>query len=467
MNKYRTLAGNTLIFAIGSFGAKLLSFLLVSLYTGCLTEAEYGIQNIIYDTGNILVPIVGLAMSEAVVRYGIDKKYDNRKVYTIALCMLALGMTVFAVFTPALGLVSKLRGYCFLLYAFVYCSCFRQVASQFVRSLGYVKLFAADGIISTLTIVIFNVIFMVWLKMGVTGYMLSVILSDALSFLLLTTIAKLHKYMDLKYLDKSLMKDMLRYSVPMIPALIMWWIISSSDRYVLAYMVDDSATGVYSLANRIPTLIMLVSTMFYQAWQMSAISENEDKQVSGFYASVFSAYSSIMFIGSAGVTLFGKLILTLLTMFSENADGYMEAFHYSPILIASVLFQCFCQFLSTIYSARKKTLNSFWTSFAAAALNIVLNFLLIPKYGIYGAAAATLASYFVCFVIRMFDARRYIHFKFSVVRFVINTIILSAMMVIASAEPKLCYLWLSLLFILITLLNFKAILRTLKKILEK
>ena len=99
MNKYKTLAGNTLIFAIGSFGAKLLSFLLVSLYTGCLTEAEYGIQNIIYDTGNILVPIVGLAMSEAVVRYGIDKKYDNRKVYTIALCMLALGMTVFAVFT--------------------------------------------------------------------------------------------------------------------------------------------------------------------------------------------------------------------------------------------------------------------------------------------------------------------------------------------------------------------------------
>ncbi|MCI7351312.1 MAG: polysaccharide biosynthesis C-terminal domain-containing protein [Ruminococcus sp.] len=467
MNKYRTLAGNTLIFAIGSFGAKLLSFLLVSLYTGCLTEAEYGIQNIIYDTGNILVPIVGLAMSEAVIRYGIDKKYDNRKVYTIALCMLALGMTVFAVFTPALGLVSKLRGYCFLLYAFVYCSCFRQVASQFVRSLGYVKLFAADGIISTLTIVIFNVIFMVWLKMGVSGYMLSVILSDALSFLLLTAIAKLHKYMDLKYLDKRLMKDMLRYSVPMIPALIMWWIISSSDRYVLAYMVDDSATGVYSLANRIPTLIMLVSTMFYQAWQMSAISENEDKQVSGFYASVFSAYSSIMFIGSAGVTLFGKLILTLLTMFSENAEGYMEAFHYSPILIASVLFQCFCQFLSTIYSARKKTVNSFWTSFAAAALNIVLNFLLIPKYGIYGAAAATLASYFVCFVIRMFDARRYICFKFSVARFVINTVILSAMMVIASAEPKLCYLWLSLLFILITLLNFKAILRTVKKILEK
>ena len=207
--------------------------------------------------------------------------------------------------------------------------------------------------------------------------------------------------------------------------------------------------------------------MFYQAWQMSAISENEDKQVSGFYAQVFSAYSSIMFIGSAGVTLFGKLILTLLTMFSENAEGYMEAFHYSPILIASVLFQCFCQFLSTIYSARKKTLNSFWTSFADAALNIALNFLLIPKYGIYGAAAATLASYFVCFVIRMFDARRYIHFKFIVVRFVINTIILSAIMVIASAEPKLCYLWLSLLFILITLLNFKAILRTLKKILEK
>lgn len=467
MNKYKTLAGNTLIFAIGSFGAKFLSFLLVSLYTGCLTEAEYGIQNLIYDTGNILVPIVSLAMSDAVVRYGLDKKYDKRKVYTIAIVMIAMGMTVFAILSPTINLVSKLRGYGFLLYAFVYCSCFRQAASQFVRSLGYVKLFAADGIFSTLTIVLFNVIFMVWLKMGVTGYMLSVILSDTCSFLLLTLIAGLHKYLGLKYLDKKLMKDMLRYSIPMIPALIMWWIISSSDRYVLAYMVDDSATGIYSLANRIPTLLMLVSTMFYQAWQMSAITENEDKQVGKFYAQVFSAYSSIMFIGSAGIMLFGKLILMLLTIFSKNAEGYMEAFHYSPILIAAVLFQCFCQFLSTIYSARKKTVNSFWTSFIPAALNIVLNLLLIPKYGIYGASYATLASYFVCFAVRIFDTRRYIRFKVAFGTLIVNTVIIVVMMLIASAEPKLCYLWLSLLFILIALLNFKAIIRTAKKIFAK
>ena len=182
MNKYQKLAGNTLIFAIGSFGAKFLSFFLIRLYTGCLNTDEYSTADLLYQTVNILYPIVTMSMADAIIRFGMDKGYDSRAVYTGAITSTVMGLAVLALLSPLFNLWDIYTGYSFLLYVYCYFSSFRQIASNFVRAKGYVKLFAVDGIISTLTIVIFNVIFLVVCKMGVEGYILSIILSDALSF---------------------------------------------------------------------------------------------------------------------------------------------------------------------------------------------------------------------------------------------------------------------------------------------
>lgn len=463
MNKYQKLAGNTVIFAIGSFGMKFLSFFLTRLYTAFMTKSEYGTADLLLQTVNVLYPIVTLSMADAVIRFGMDKGFDRRQVYTSAIFACVAGLGVLALVSPLFNLMDIFfKGYGFLLYACCYFSCFRQIASNFVRSQGYVKLFAADGIFSTLVIVICNVIFLVALDMGVTGYMLSIMISDILSFTGLTVVAGLHKCLDVTYFSKSLFKDMLKYSAPLIPTYVMWWITSASDRLFVIPLCGDDANGIYSAAYKIPSLLMMFTSLFYQAWQMSAIENRGDAGLTKFYTKIYGAYSSILMIGAAGIIMLVKPLTHILV-----DEDFISAYLYTPILVIAMVFQCLCQFASSVYSVKKKSVNSMLTSIIAAVTNIILNFLLIPRLGVYGAAIATAAAYFICFVIRIMDVRNYIPFKAYHIRTAINTAAVCTMALIAVTGPKLTYLWLVLLFLLVTALNFGAVMSTAKKILKR
>ncbi len=458
--------GNTLIFGIGSFGAKFLGFFMTMLYTRCMTEAEYSTADLLYNTVNVLVPLVTFSMADAVIRFGMDKDYDPRRVFTGANVSVLLGMTIFMLFTPLIGKNETIGSYTFLLYIYCYFSCFRQMASQFVRARGYVKLFAADGILTVLVQVISNLVLIWGLKLGVTGYVVSFVISDVSSLLFLTAIAGLHKYVDAFYIDKKVIGEMLRFSAPLIPTYLLWWVTSASDRWFVINMVGETENGIYSIAYKLPTLLMLVTTMFYQAWQMSSIEERNSRGLGKFYETVFGAYSSLLYIAAAGLIMLCKPLTLILTGTAEGSR-FKEAQIFTPVLIIAMVFQCFCQFLSSVYTTKKRSVNSCATAFVAAAVNIILNFLLIPQYGVWGAAIATAASYFACFAVRLFDARKFIFFKVDYFRFLVNTVIIVFMCVITAKQPSVYWVGLILGFTVCLVYNFDAIIKTLRKILSR
>lgn len=461
MNKYQKLLNNTLIFAIGTFGSKLLSFILVRLYTGCMTTAQYGTADLLYQAANVIYPIVTLSMADALIRFGIDKAYDNKKIYTIALTTTAGGLAVLLLFTPLINSFEAFRGYGLLLFVYCFFSSFKQLAASFVRARGLVKLFAIDGIFSTLIIVVSNLILLLKFDLGVTGYVCSIIISDALSLLGLVIISELYKFFDIKSLDKTLFKEIVKYSLPLVPTYILWWITSASDRYFVIAMVNSAENGIYSAAHKIPTLLLLVTTLFYQAWQMSAIENKDDSDLSGYYKQVYGAYSSLLFIAAAGLIMIAKPF-TYILVDNDHEKNFVFGYHYTPILIIAMIFQCLCQFLSSIYNVRKKSVNSMVTSIVAAVVNIVLDILLIPRLGAYGAGIATMTAYFACFMVRVFDTRSYVKFDISWFRMIVNMIVVGYMAIVAITEPKAEYVQLIVLFIAVAVFNFDAVLSTLK-----
>lgn len=461
MNKYQKLLNNTLIFAIGTFGSKLLSFILVRLYTGCMTTAQYGTADLLYQAANVIYPIVTLSMADALIRFGIDKAYDNKKIYTIALTTTAGGLAVLLLFTPLINSLEAFRGYGLLLFVYCFFSSFKQLAASFVRARGLVKLFAIDGIFSTLIIVVSNLILLLKFDLGVTGYVCSIIISDALSLLGLIIISELYKFFDIKSLDKTLFKEIVKYSLPLVPTYILWWITSASDRYFVIAMVNSAENGIYSAAHKIPTLLLLVTTLFYQAWQMSAIENKDDSDLSGYYKQVYGAYSSLLFIAAAGLIMIAKPF-TYILVDNDPEKNFVFGYHYTPILIIAMIFQCLCQFLSSIYNVRKKSVNSMVTSIVAAVVNIVLDILLIPRLGAYGAGLATMTAYFACFMVRVFDTRSYVKFDISWFKMIVNMIVVGYMAIVAITEPKAEYVQLIVLFIAVAVFNFDAVLSTLK-----
>ena len=474
MNKYKKLAANTLIFAIGSFGSKILLLLLTRLYTHNISSGDNSTKSLLEQTANFIIPIATFSIAEAVIRYGLDREYDNKEVYTSACIVEGAGMLIMLLFSPLLHFLPYAKGYVPLILLFILASAFRQLNSQFVRARGMVKLFAIDGILATLTLFIFNVVLISVLHMGVRGFMLSSILTDFCSGVFLLIVAKLWQFFDLKKYNHEMTKMMLRFSFPMIPTAVLWIITGFSDRLFVRYMagfaispdVGESAAGVYDAASKVPNLISMVSTIFFQAWNMSAITENGSKDRSQFYERIFSAYQSIMFLGAAFMIALVRPLSAIL-IDSSTDPAYQRAFEFTPILIIGVLMMSLNQFLSSIYTATKKTTHSFWTSLFAAVTNLILNTILIYLWGVQGAVIATFMSYFVCYIARIIDTRTLIYFDVNHWKFVINLFVLFDMSIIAIYEPSFMIPAQVLFLIFMIAFNFQAILQTFKKILKR
>lgn len=466
MNKYKTLALNTAVFAIGSFSSKLLAFLLTRLYTANLESSLFNTKEVLEMCANFLIPVVSFSITDAIIRYGLDKNYEKRAVFSNAVTVLLCGAGGFLLLSPLLLLYKDIRQYVLLLVGYVIISCFRQLSTQFARARNFVKLYAADGIFCTLTLFIFNVILIGWLKMGITGFMLSVMLSDFLSGLTVWALAGHGRYFSFRYIDKELLEVMLRFSLPLIPTAILWIITGFSDRLFIRHMVDASSAGVYGAATKIPNLLSMVSTVFYQAWNMSAIAENDSKTRSEFYSQVYEAYQAMLVLAAGFIIAFDKLLSGLLIPTTKD-PAYADAYRYTPVLVIAVLLMCFNQFLSSIYTVSKQTKNSFWSSLAAAVLNLVLNAVLIPNFGVHGAIAATLASYFGCYLIRIVDTRRLIPFEVSHVRFGANLAILFIMSWLIVAAPSFWILGMVLALLVLVQFNMKPLAMTAKKLLHR
>lgn len=456
---YKKLFSNTIIFAIGSFSSKLLVLFLVPLYTAALSPEQYGTVDLVAQTANILLPIFTLSVADASLRFGLDAKTlpERQKIYTTCLSVLICGLVVMAAIFPILSHFDYLDGFSLILYIYVWTSALRQLNSTYTRSLEKVKLFAADGVLTTFTMILFNILFLLKFNWDMQGYLLAIVLSDFCSSVFLIISAKLWRYINPRQLSFKFLKEMLRYCAPLVPTTLLWLITSISDRFIITMYHGQTMNGINSIAYKLPTIICTIFTMFSQAWRMSVIQENGPKARGEFYTKVFSLNQSFMYVLSAGVLLINRPLIYIWIN-----PKYHDAMLYSPILTIATIYTCFNVFLGSVYVAEKRTKRSFVTSLAAGIINIVLNFALIPSLGIYGAALATLAAYGIVFFFHLFDTKKLIPFEFSMGKIIINGLIMMAMAIFNQFSGLWVYAALLLAFIAIFVLNLSDLLKIAK-----
>jgi O-antigen/teichoic acid export membrane protein len=461
MNKYKKLVSNTIIFGIGTFGSKMLVFLLMPLYTRVLSSSDYGVVDLIIQTSNLLIPIVSVGIANSVIRFGLDKSVKKSDVFSIGLFTILCGFGIFLLMIPVLSRITYISGNTALIYIFVLMSCLRTLCSQFVRAREFVKLYAVDGVISTIMIIIFNILFLIVLKLGITGYILAIVVSDMLSTLFLFFTAKLYKYVHIKNIDKSLAVSMIKYSTPLIPATVFWWITNVSNRFIVAYVLGSEANGIYAVSYKIPTIIVLISNIFMDAWQMSAITEEDRLSREKFFSKVFNVYQSVLFLSASGIILFSKIITKVLV-----SEAFYSSWQYIPFLVMATTFSCLVTFLGSVYMVEKKSILTLSTTIVGAVVNVLLTFLLIYKFKVYGAAFATFVSYLIVFILRANNTKNFITIKWNVPKIILNLFIVLSQSFIMIYEVKYWIIYESLLVALMMFLNFGAIWKNVKKLIR-
>lgn len=251
-NKYVSLFKDTLLFAVSSFGSKMLTLLLLPLYTNILTVGEYGIVDLITNIVSLLIPILTMSIADATLRFSMEKKSDKKDVLSVSLNIFIKSSLIIL---PILAMIlfAKKELYIYILaFYLIYClSNFNQIISNYAKGVGNTRIFAFQGIILTLTILISNLLLLLVLNMGVKGYLISYILGYLASDIYILIKGKYYK--DIRIFNigiKELRKKMLSYSIPMVSATIAWWINSSLDKYLLSYMKNVEMNGLYSVAQK-------------------------------------------------------------------------------------------------------------------------------------------------------------------------------------------------------------------------
>lgn len=467
MDRYKTLASNTIVLAIGQFSSKILSYVLIILYTRTqwLQRADMSNATNITNTANLLMSIVTISIAEAVIRFGLEKNINGTQVFSVGVTTAIVGFAVLAPFMPLIsGFVNGLNessGNGWLIYIFVITSSLRTISGFYVRSRGHVKLYAVDGILTTFTLLIFGVIFMGIFKLSSVGYIISIIASDLLSIIFLFYMANLHKRFIIIGINKELRRSMIKYSLPLTPSTVSWWLATSANGYFVNNMLGREANGLYAASSKLPGIIIIISGIVSQAWQMSAVTERNSRTVANFYTNVFNIFQGVVYVVAAGMLLFNKQLNSFF------GSDYTEAYKYTPFIIIGVMFSCFSTFLNSIYLADKRSGRSFVTTFIGSMLNILLSFLLVPVIGIYGATIGSMLNFGVVFVIRAIDTRKIVFITYNMLKVGLNIGFIFIMALMIVFENPATMLIQAILFTLIVIMNLKTCLAGVKKVLKR
>ncbi len=424
----KSLAVDTVLFAISNFGSKILLFLLTPLYTSILATTEYGVADLISTTINMVYPILTLAIADATLRFALDKEADKGKVLTNSLSLTLLSVVMLCLIKPLIVLIDGSLSDYWMYFVVTYSlfnisGCF----TNFLKGIGKTALFAIQGIVQTIVTISCNIVFLVVLKLGLTGYLLSIIIGYCIPIALMIIGGKLWKYLVPFRIDKKLFKEMLVYSIPMIPTILAWFINTSIDKYMIINMKGLGESGVYSVAHKIPTIITTILNIFLQAWQISAISSYGDSDQGQFYSKVYAGLNLVSITGFMFTMILTKTVAGFL--FRKE---FFEAWKYVPMLSLAAIFSSYSGFLAAAYRAAKKTKSLFVSVAAGAVVNVVLNYILLRTIGTIGASVATAISFFVVWLVRLIMVQKLVTIDVGVTKTIVSitAIIIAALLII-------------------------------------
>ena len=397
------LAKNTAIFAIGSIATKLITFFLVPLYTNILTTAEYGVVDLVNTLSTVLGPILILNIYEAVLRFALDKGADYNKIMSIGLTILGGGLTVGLLIIPITSTIDGYGQYSVFIYFYVLSLAASLLFLSYLRGKEKLVLYSIGNVIHTLSIAVLNIIFLAVLHKGIKGYFTAYIIANAISVVFAYYAGNVRDVIWNFKWDSTLAKAMTKYSVVLIPNTFMWWITNSSDRVMVTTMISAAANGLYAVSYKLPSLVNTFFFLFNQAWNYSAIRENESVDRDQYNTQVYNGVVAVAVVSGVALMAIMKIFLKIYV-----GQEYFEAWRYTPYLIIGYVFLTLGTFLGTSYTVNKDSKGYLFSGTSGALINIVLNFALIPVIGISGAALATCTSYIVVYVYRCIDTKKYV-----------------------------------------------------------
>lgn len=403
MDRNTKLIRNTLIYTIANFSTTLLSFFLLPLYTVYLTPHDYGEVDLIFTYIQIILPIFTLQITFATVRYLYDSDdfSSHRKILSNACFVLLLGMTLFLI---VFGVYWRITGYMYAIYIvfLIVSNGFFSLVQGATRGLKKNSTYALSGVISSAIQILCNISFIVGLGLKSTALLISPTIAYIISSFIIILLTKFHKYISVREINLGTIKTMLKYSIPLVPDAILWWLLLGFGRVFLSRSHGIAAVGIYAVANKFPSVLTMFYSIFNLAWQENAYSEYGKDDRDYYYSKMYNSLMKLIFC-TVIILLPGTKIIVPLML----GVAFKTTYLYIPVLYISAMLSMFSTFYGSGFESAKKTNGILISTLVAVIINVGLTLLLTPKLGVFGVALAMAISYMGLFVMRVIRSKQF------------------------------------------------------------
>lgn len=427
-NRYRTLASDIIIFIIGTVLSKAIQFVLMPLYTTYMSTEAYGIAELTNNLSELFFPIATLCIYEAAFRFAVDPEFDNKQLATAVFFVMKKSVIIGFLITIVCSFLFNYK-YAFFLFFILYAYSIQMCAAYYVRGCGFSKIFAMSGVINALTLGLFNLIFLVLLKLNEEGYLISIGLSYVCSSIYLVIRGKINKQINKSASNRNDLTVLFKYCFPLIFYNVLYWVTTISGRYVLLWFTDSSTAGKYIAAIKIAAIINMIQQAIYAAFQLNTSRAYTEENREKYYSEITNLFISIY-------CTFGAMVICLtplLAIFTLKNDFY-EARIYLPIIMLAALINCISSVLGAMYSTYKKTKRMIGVSIVGALINFIIGIILTPQLGVFGVCIASVLCYFSQTIYKFIDIRKFCSITYSWKLVIPNIAILTIQVVIMSIE---------------------------------
>ena len=408
MGRSKDLAKNTAILAFGKICTQSIGFFMLPLYTSLLDTAEYGLFDLLVTYAALLLPLVNWQLDQGLFRFMLDVRDQIDKqthlfstVFLISIIQSVVFCVLFLIIYPFLTLEHAE----FLLY-YVILHIYTAMFLQFARGLGKTSKYAVASFISALATVLLNVLALAVFKLGLKGLFIATISAQVLTIFYLIMATKCWIFFSIKAVKFKLFNEVRKYSIPLIPNNLAWWIVNSSDRMVISHFIGISANGIFTVASKFSNVFISFYNVVNLSWTESVSlhinDPDRDSFLSEMMTTLFKLFASACFLIVAVMPFIFPILVN---------EKYIDGYNHVLILMYAMLFRVLVGLYSCIYVAQKNAKKIAYTSISAAIINITVNLILINKIKIFAASISTLVAFFSMFIIRYIDVNKTVHMR--------------------------------------------------------
>ena len=408
MDRSKSLIKNTLILGVGTIFSKCLVFVMIPFFSRWLSTQDYGTFALYTTYISLMIPLLTLACAEAVFRYLIDADEENKKkIVTAGNLIVTVGSVIGGIAVAIVWIVTG-QNYLIPFLCCLVAEVVNNYLQAFLRGIKRLDVYAISNVICMMLIAVFVTINVRFLDMGLAGMLYGYAMAYLVNDVYMAVWGKIWRYSDFHKLSKSCIKDIVKFSIPLIPNSVAWWIVNASDRLIISQQIGNVYNGIYAIANKMPQICTVMFSVFQVSWNQSASEAINDKDRDIYFSKVMN--NMIKMVISVCVCVLAVNFIVFDYIMDEK---YYSAYYQVPILVAATVFTVISQYFGGIFIGLKNPEVNGGTTVVAAITNVIINLVAIRYFGLFAASASTLISFVLLCVIRWMYMRRKIRLKMS------------------------------------------------------